>query len=307
MARRRRVRRDDDQGSVAIIVAASMVAVMGLAALGTDVGRLFVERQRLSTVVDAAALAGASKLPLDPSGAVTTVRTYLAKNQVDGNRASVTLSNNNTQVDVAINKQVAMTFARVIGVNQSQVSGGAAAQVQRVSGYNGAAPLGVPQADWQIGQQVHLKMDASTGDISPGNYMALALGKSGASTYEANLMNGYNSWIRAGDWVDTEPGNMAGPTVRAVNYRISQDPYSTWSTAKRQSPRFVVVPVLKDFNVNGKGQVNVIGFAMFYLEQGIDYGSDKGEVIGRFVRMYTEGEGSPTAPDFGLYAVKLIH
>lgn len=305
MGRAQRKRRENEKGAVAVIVAAAMVAVAGLAALGTDVGRLFVEKQRLSTISDAAALAGVTRLPADPAGAVAAAREYLRKNGLDPNQATVEVTSDQKRLRVATTRQVGMTFARVIGVRQSLVAAGATAATAPISGYFGAVPLGVPRADWQVGQQVYLKLDADSGTISPGNYQALALGKTGASSYEANLAHGYQSWIRVNDWVDTETGNMAGPTARAVRTRIGQDPNSTWQTATRQSPRLVVVPILEDFNVNGRGQVHVIGFGMFFLEDASSSGN-KAEIIGRFVRLFTEGEISETAPDFGLRAIKLV-
>lgn len=298
--------RKNERGAVAVVVAAAMVAVAGLTALGTDVGRLFVEKQRLASAVDAAALAGVTRLPGDPQGAVATVNSYLTKNGLTAANATVTVSDDRRQISVATNRQVNMTFARVIGVRQSPVVAGATARIAPVSGLMGAVPLGVPQAAWQIGERVYLKLDSQSGTIAPGNYQALALGKTGASSYEANLMNGYPNWIRAGEWVATETGNMAGPTVRAVTHRIGLDPNSTWQTATRQSPRLVKVPILRDYNVNGRGEVLVIGFATFYLEQAIDGGGNRGEIVGRFVSMISEGEANAGAPDLGLNAIKLI-
>jgi Flp pilus assembly protein TadG len=302
----RRWRWKRQKGSIAVMVAAALTAILGLAALGTDVGRLYIERQRLNNVADAAALAGAGRLPHDPDGALATARTYLQRNSVDPAGARVSLTADNRQISIALDSTVGMTFARIIGPDTVPVAGGAAAQVGNLSGYNGAVPLGVPQADWRTGEQVTLKLDADSGTIAPGNYMALALGKTGSSTYEYNLKTGYQSWIRAGDWIATETGNMASPTVRGINSRLLKDPFSTWQTVKRQSPRLVVVPVLRDYNVNGRGEVLVVGFAMFFIEYAVDYGNNKGEIKGRFVRMVTEGEYSQTAPDFGVYVTKLI-
>ncbi|HWI52943.1 MAG TPA: pilus assembly protein TadG-related protein [Symbiobacteriaceae bacterium] len=306
MARPRRGRRENERGSVVVIVAAAMVAIFGLAALGTDVGRLFVEKQRLSGVADAAVLAAVTKLPGDAQAAVATMNTYLSKNNIDPATATVQVSSDHTQISVTMAQQVDMTFARVIGIRQSPVAAGATALIAPISGMFGAVPLGVPRAAWNIGQQVSLKLDSHSGSVAPGNYQALALGKSGASSYEANLTNGYQNWIRVNQWVETETGNMAGPTARAVNNRISADPTVTYLTATRQSPRLVKVPVLRDYEVNGRGEVLVVGFAIFFLEGATDSGGGKGEIVGRFVSMISEGEANGTAPDLGLYAIKLV-
>lgn len=296
----------DERGSVVVIVAAAMVALMGLVALGTDVGRMYIERTRLSSIADAAALAGAQHLPYDPAGSVLRVREYLSKNGYDPNQASVTLTDTNHRVAVSVSGQVNMTFARVIGFDVADIDAMAEAKASVLTGKFGAAPLGVPRANWAIGQQVILKLDAQDGTIAPGNYQALALGRSGSSSYENNLMYGYNDWIRADQWVDTETGNMAMPTVRAAQYRINQDPYATYLTVTRQSPRLLIIPVLEDFNVNGRGQVHVVGFATFFLEKVEDKGDSKGEITGRFMRMITEGEANGAGLDFGVYTTKLV-
>lgn len=298
--------RSDEDGSVLVLVALVLTAMMGFAALGTDVGMLVVERQRLSTVADAAALSGAQFLPEAPDLAADGAQTILRKNGLDPALSQVVISEDHHRVRVSLSKTVPLAFARLLGKESSDVVGRATALTANLSAYYGAAPIGVPRADWQIGQQVNLKLDAQDGTISPGNYQALALGKSGASSYENNLMYGYDAWIRQDEWVDTQTGNMAGPSIRAVNYRIGLDPAATATTYNRQSPRLVVVPVLEDFNVNGKGQVHVVGFATFFLEQAIDYGNERGAIVGRFVKLIVEGEGSTMAPDFGARTTKII-
>ncbi|HYG58542.1 MAG TPA: Tad domain-containing protein [Symbiobacteriaceae bacterium] len=296
----------EEKGSVAVIVAMGLTAMLGLAALGTDVGRMYLERQRLHSVVDAAVLAGAQHLPSNPTAAVAEAREYLQKNQYDPNRAVITLSDDQHSMNIAVDGNVTMTFARVVGFDEVDVRAEAGAYTANLSGAYGAVPLGVPRADWQIGQQVTLKLDADSGTIAPGNYMALALGRSGSSAYENNLANGYQGWLRMGQWIETETGNMATPTVRGIGTRILQDPTSTYLTATRQSPRLVVVPILQDYNVNGRGEVLIVGFAMFFVEGVEDHGNDKGEITGRFVRMIAEGEHSATAPDFGVHVTKLV-
>ena len=302
----RRRRSEHERGSVAVVVAMAMTALMGLAALATDVGRLYVEKHRLASVADAAVLSAAQFLPASPGNAQQAAVYILQQNGVSANASVIQVSDNHRRISVDLQRSVPMTFGRVIGTTDSTVTAGAVAETSNLSGAYGAAPLGVPRANWTLGEQVSLKLDADTGTISPGNYQALALGKSGASMYEQNLMYGYNEWIRMDQWVDTETGNMAGPTVRAINHRINQDPYSTWETANRQSPRLVVVPILKDYDVNGKGQVNVVGFGVFYLEVAVSTGSNKAEITGRFVRMITEGESTLLAPDYGVYTIKLV-
>lgn len=301
----RRLKREE-RGSSLVVVAIFMSVLLGAAALGTDMGRLYLDRERLSVLADAASLSGAQLLPDHPDQAIAVAQSYIAKNGGDASTATVTVSPDNHQLTVQLGGTVQMTFARFLGIEEQPVAAQAVAQTAPLSASTGAAPLGVPKGSWVMGDEVTLKMDADGGTISPGNYGALALGKSGSSTYEQNLMYGYGGEVQAGDWVDTEPGNMAGPTIRAVNYLISQDPYATVANHRRTSPRLLIIPILDTFQVNGRGQVLVVGFGVFFLESAVQSGNDKGEIIGRFVRYVTEGGSSLSAPDLGVYVTRLV-
>lgn len=295
----------EESGQIIVLVAVSMVMLFGLGALAADIGRLYLERQRLTSAADLAALSAAQYLP-DKVAAEQAARDYLAKNGVDGSAATIVVNESTKEVGVAVNNTIPMTFAVMMGSVREGTLGEALARMDNVSGVFGAAPLGVAQADWQVGDQVVLKLSANDGSVAPGNYQALALGKSGASMYEYNLMNGFQDWIRIDQWLQTETGNMTNPTVRASRYRIQQDPGATWETVNKSSPRLLKVPVLESFQVNGKGEVRVVGFAMFFLEGVMETGADKGEIYGRFLRGVVEGEANGSAQDYGLKTVKLV-
>jgi len=296
----------DQRGSVVALVAVSMVVLLGFVALGVDAGLLYLERQRLNNVADVAALAAVQLLPHDPERAEAVAWEYLEKNGIPAGQGSVHVDTEQNRVAVSAESDVDLMFAWVIGHPRATVAGGGAAMVAPLSGVQGAVPLGVAQADWKLGEQVVLKLSANDGTVAPGNYQALALGRRGSSAYEQNLMYGYPEWIRVGDWIETEPGNMASPSVRAGRYRIGLDPLATFETVKPGSPRLLLVPILKDFTVNGRGEVQVVGFAMFFLEKVEEKGPDKGEITGRFLRMMAEGEIDSSAPYFGVTRAKLV-
>ena len=69
-----------ERGAVAIVVAISMVALMGAAAIGVDIGRLVVERQQLQNSLDAAAAAGAQQLPNFPAAAIAEAQWFASTN-----------------------------------------------------------------------------------------------------------------------------------------------------------------------------------------------------------------------------------
>ena len=295
----------EQRGSFSVAVAIMLTTLLGMAALALDVGRLYVERHRLAAVADASALSAAHRLPGNPDGAAVLAREYLTTNSVDPNDATVTVGPDRHHITVELNRTMTMSFGQLIGIEEKQVAASATAWVGSLSGAQAVVPLGISDGSFQVGDVVTLKLSPHDGFVAPGNYQALALGSAGASDYELNLMNGYPGWIRVDDWLETKPGNMAGPTVRAVNHRINHDPDATFETVRKGSARLVTVPILEDYNLNGRGEVHVIGFALFFLEGAVDTGVDKGEVTGRFLRMPAEGEISASAPDYGAYGIKL--
>ncbi|HWI65213.1 MAG TPA: Tad domain-containing protein [Symbiobacteriaceae bacterium] len=298
--------RQSEQGAVTVVVAVAMVALIGLVALGTDVGRLYIAQERIATVADAAALSGAQFLPHDQDGALAAVQEYLTKNGIDPQSVTVRLNRAEQTLSVLVEDTVTFTFARIFGQSSGRVEASAVARVASVSGYNNVVPLGVVQADWKLGDPVILKASSgSGGHYSPGNYGALSLGGRGASTYEANLANGYTGWLRAGDLILTETGNMAGPTERALENRIAHDPDATYGTVHKLSPRIMVIPVLESFEVNGRGEVKVVGFGAFFLERVGGQGNDRGTVYGRFLRYVVTGESDGSSLDFAAYTIKL--
>ena len=69
-----------ESGQVFVFVAVILTALVGMAALVVDVGSWYQAQRKLQTAADAAALAGAQELPLEPSMAKTTAEQYAQLN-----------------------------------------------------------------------------------------------------------------------------------------------------------------------------------------------------------------------------------
>jgi Flp pilus assembly protein TadG len=131
----RRVRRDDGQLTLLIIGFVSIGLV--LVVIGVDVSKVFLARRALSSVADAAALAGAQSLdrdaiytgaaggcgdllPLDPSSAQSRVEEAVADDADDlhGNLADMDAPEVNVDagvVTVQLGGDVSLPFAGIIG------------------------------------------------------------------------------------------------------------------------------------------------------------------------------------------------
>ena len=125
----------NQRGATLALVAVSMVALLGFAALAVDVGILLNIRAESQRAADASALAGAGFLLIDPDdslGAVNEAIAFAARNSVNG--AAVSLASGDVDVDLdsmIVTTRVYNTtdrgnapatfFARVLGINSVNV------------------------------------------------------------------------------------------------------------------------------------------------------------------------------------------
>lgn len=292
-----------EEGQAAILVAIAAAALMGLAALGVDLGRLYNVKARLTAAADAAALAGVTALPQSPDLARELALTYLERNGVAAGLAEVAVSTDRRRIAVRVSKAERMTFAAVLGFREQTVVTEVEAAKENLSGAYGVVPMGVVQGNFSFGERVTLKLGSGSCCAAPGNFQALSLGGNrGANAYRYYLEHGYPDWIRIGDELETEPGNMSGPTRQGIANRLAADPAATWQTVSRRSPRILTVPVLSPFP-NGRGKIEVLAFAVFFLEE--PEPGEEDEVVGRFMEWIVDGEQSAEAPDYGAWAIRL--
>lgn len=299
----------DRKGTVLVTLAAGMVALLGLVAIVSDVGLLYLNRVRLVNGVDAAALAGVAELPAADK-AVTTASHYAAVNGIDPARLEIVVADDEASLTVRSRRRVPLFWARVLGFREAQVAAGATAATEALTGYQGVFPLGVEWEDFEYGVQYRLKNGGGGG--TKGNYGALALGGRGANNYRENLANCYCNWLRVGregrvELVETEPGNMSGPTSDGVRRRIqacTHNPPCTFDNYHPDCPRIVVLPVVEGI-LQGRSLVKVVGFTAFFLE-GVGGSGVDNYVLGRFIQIVREGESAPDQNSYGIEAAKLI-
>jgi len=125
-----------ETGAIAIVVALSLVALLGLTALVVDLGLLYHTKRELQTAADAAALAAAWELPDVPSAEDTAFQ-YADFNDVQRSETDPTTpyESDATKIEVRCTRRVSLLFAR-IWQPTSDVS---ARAVARKSGWTGSA------------------------------------------------------------------------------------------------------------------------------------------------------------------------
>ncbi len=293
----------NQKGAALVLVAGAMAVILGMAALVIDIGYLYVTKTRLANAADASALAGAQELPGRPKQALAVAQSYAAQNGKAEDSFFPSVASDNMSLTVQLSREVDLFFARILNHSSKKVTASATAQVRSFAGGTGISPLGIVKQNFVFGQTYQLKAGAGGG--YNGNYRALSLGGNGSNLYLDNLMYGNKSnTFRIGDWVPTEPGDMAGPTSQGVDYRLSLDPSATFDTVKSDSGRIVIVPVVDSFSVSGRNEVLIVGFAAFFLEGAGRRGNDS-YIYGKFRQMVVPGEVSSSGTNYGVYGVTL--
>ena len=218
----------DQRGQIAVLIGFMMVAIVGLLAYVIDEGVIYESRRSFQTVADSAALAGAQELPEFPSEAIQKAIDYAAMHEIPEDELNVVIENTFISDDtirvVASDPAKELNFGGIFGMNTTPVGADAAALVGSPAEYNNVVPFGIRWDDWVPGEEYTLKWGPQDDGHNHGNFGPLALGGTGADNYRDNIREGYTGLLCVGDVVETEPGNMMGPTVSGTNDRIDDYP-----------------------------------------------------------------------------------
>jgi Flp pilus assembly protein TadG len=178
---------------------------------------------------------------------------------------------------------------------------------------------------------------------SGGNFGALAIGGNGANAYKQAIGGRTSQAFSVGDWIDTEPGNMVGPTRQGVSDRLSPqntqfthryNSYTDWffgdqtmpiDTTKspvtdgtttyyyrqdpnRQDPNdahIMILPLISQPSKNGRAQTQVLAFTAFFIENTLN--NDNNSVVyGRFIGLVSPTASGGACTGGGAEAFKLI-
>lgn len=292
-----------ENGNVSLLVLLLMVVLLSSTGVAVDVGRIVIERAKLSNALDYAALAGAQELPDDPDAARTVAIAYLNDNDIDPTNISIEITDDHKTIALNGTKEMEFSFIRVLGFDKTNVVGSSKVILGAVKSVKGGLrPFAVEDFDYTYGTLITLKQEG--GDGYHGNYGVVALGGTGAGNYEYNALYGFDGEIAIGDEIETEPGNMASVSNTLKAY-INSIP-DTFENFSRDSDRLWTVPLVDSLEVNGRSAVIVTGFAEVFVED-IQKKSGKIEINARFIRFVVNGEIDQTVDDRGTYGIKLVN
>lgn len=305
---------NDEDGVGVVWFALSFIAVIFIAGLAIDGGRLYETKSELRKAADAAVLSGAQQLTVNNTAVTDTVNQILAAhNEQSSLKGLLIKPDNENKVTVTLERSVPLYFMKLFGFSSTPVSIRSAAEIDPLVRTTGIVPFGIDESmvpDTSHGPvPVTLKVDS--GDSIYGNFGIVALSGVGGKLYQDALMYGYDGEIDISDpnnpvIFDTQTGNVQHKTVTGVNYRISQSVYSEGDMTHSDDTRIITILVYQPYKVttNQLKSIKVTGFAYFYLDQPMS--STDSTVKGEFISLVGKGYGKKDALDCGAYAVKLV-
>lgn len=246
------------RGQIILLLALVLVLALGVGALVLDLGLSYLEKARLQNVVDTAALAAAKARSNEASAVVSEVTQ--ANGYVVGQRGVVSIElipNPDGQHPgrflVRIRKAMPPLLSTVWDHQGTLLEARAVAECL----VKGVVPwmFYLPDIPYFVkGTEYTIKQGPFGAQF--GNFGALRLSGSGAAEYVDDIVNGYDGYLYLGQELQTQPGNMSGPTRTAVNQRI------------RDGNLQIVCPVTSDAVPQGASEtLTVEGFAILELQR----------------------------------------
>lgn len=265
-------------GSIVVLVALALTALLGFCAIVTDVGILYAKKVQLQNSVNAAALAGVQELPNNLSQAVLKAKAYASQNGVPA--ATVTVGTSNASIMVKTSQQVPTYFARIWGITEKQISVSAKAMIIPPTGMKGAVPLSILSENVLAnGASYVLKFGAGDGDSGWYGGLDLRNTSSSGELFRSDLLAGYPGELSVGQSVNIMSGLKSGPTGQAICDRIIPGSTNTFDEHDRNAPEIMYIPIVTP---NGTTSVKIVGFAAFFIDK-VEGNGGKSIVTGRFL------------------------
>jgi Flp pilus assembly protein TadG len=313
------IARKDERGQAIVLSVLALVALLGMCALVLDVGNWFRTKRRLQGTADAAALAGAQKLPGAPGTAQAMALDYANKNGGGVTTPDITITSTfttNDTIAVTARKTENGVFSKVVGIDNANISASAKARVDAPLQARNVAPMVVfcdhplihncdGSGNPTFNADTDLPFDKdNTG--APGAFGMLNLGKIGGgsgtpgSSEEAEwIRHGFDKLLPLGMY-DSDPGakfSSGGNVQQALEDRLNT---------------VLLFPVFK--TLDGQGQnakYEIIGWIGFYLT-GYEVHGNEATLEGHFTEYIASGILSQTGPGpsgslpFGVRSIQLI-
>lgn len=336
--------RRGEEGIALIYVAIFLLVSLWFVSLAIDVGKLMAAKTELQVAADAAALAGASAIDpvtgeVDQAEAKVRAASAAGSNRAyEGTKTPVVI---NPEVDVEFpevrkvkvtvyrdtdhENPVILHFAQTLGLPSMGVTANATAEVGPLVGVcEGLAPFAPEQlpggADFVKDCGTTYNLHLGAGNSTTGNFQLLSYPEcpeddftgGGGSAVRYYTTNGWDCCFNIGDMiaVDTKPGNTVGPLQQGLQARWDADTDRNpgcYQNYRGNQSRVFLCPIIEDFSVNGRSEVQIVKFAAFFLTQRPNGSMVQQGVQGQFIDYVAPGVvGTGPPPPSSIFGIHLI-
>lgn len=288
--------RHGERGQVLALTALFSIVILMFVGVVVDGGNAFVKRRDLQGNADAAALAGAALLDQSDGRARQTAREYVIDNNPqDAARVDkIETEDESNSITVRVRRQTPGIFSGLFTDGTPTIRATATAEMayMSASASNGMLPMALMRGSYTVGENVNVKFDGNAtgnrGAISPDQNPPHCVISSGANDFKNIIMSEAHGGIDAcayeiGDTVQTETGNMSGPTQSGFDSRIPSSNHDSfndlfsydaqtgrWSVNDMSNPRVGIVPVTEntDGSTNwpgGSKDIRILGYMLVYI------------------------------------------
>jgi Flp pilus assembly protein TadG len=296
-----------ESGQAVLLTVLFLTVLIGAAALVTDVGAWYRQQRQAQATADAAALAGAQALPIDPTQAQVLADQYATSNGGGLLPSGGITFRSDYQPDdtvvVKVSDDAPAFFANIFQISKATVTATAAARAGVPNQVDGVAPIVVNKLHpllsgpgcpcFNVTTTLPL---GKTG--APGAFGLVDLngGSNGNPALATWIDTGYNGYLGLGNYQSNTGAQFnSGPVQSALSNRIGTE---------------LLFPVYDTLTGNGANAVyDVIGWVAFHLTA-FDAQGNSGDLTGWFTRVIWNGLQSSTnqhLPDFGVYSVELVN
>jgi Flp pilus assembly protein TadG len=303
----------NERGQAFVLTVASLVVLLGMAALGIDVGSWYQAQRHDQAVADAAALAGSQALPDDPSQAMSLALDYANRNGVPISASDITISSKNGANDtikVAFSKPESTTFAKVFGISSVQVGARAVARAGLPGAARYVAPIVVPVTNLMLqctpppctgNTQIFLEdLHGPGSGNAAGSFALLDLIPNDNGSVGSGILA---DWMLNGNDADMPIGIYDAVPSTKYNSSAFQD------ALRAKVGDEVLFPVYQPPIIYGgsNAQFNIIGWVAFHIDSQTTHGSS-GALNGHFTVYLAQGlQAAPgTGSNFGVKVVQLV-
>ena len=293
-----------------VLAAVSMVLFIAMAGLVLDVGTWYHQQRNSQATVDAAALAGAQNLPVDPERASESATSYANDN---GGIAGSTITIGtkfvpNDMITLTQARTLSGLFSKVVGVDTVQVHAHATAIAEIPSAVIGVAPITVkithPQLSgpgcpcFDVPTTIDLGKQGAPGAFSLIDLDTAKNGTDGASTIAQWISTGFDRALPLGGYYSRPGAAFNSAQIQgALEGRIGSE---------------LLFPIYDTLTGSGANATyHIIAWAAFHLTS-TDAQGTTGTLGGYFTRIIWTGIVSTTGPpagvpDLGVRSVALIN